>query len=266
MSGWYYVNGSERVGPVDQDEIVSLYQSGSLNLDSYVWRKGFDNWQHIKNVNELSSILESQSPAESVQATPMPSPIPERVQAPVLNWNAMDQDAKIFHIKVGLDRGGDEVEYGPFSLKEMKQLFDDQRINAKTFVFTTGMENWSFLGDLAIYANVFTSVPPKIDPVDRRVSVRKPFVARLLFHDNSTVYEGICRDISVGGLQILVSDFPARVGEEITLNVHPDNSTTKFVAKGLVVRLLDGNQGFSMRFKELSKEANQAIEQYLNQR
>jgi hypothetical protein len=266
VGGWYYVSGSERVGPVDQDEIIGLYQAGSLNLDSYVWRKGFDNWQHIKNVTELASVLENSNIDDEDEEISIPNAIPERVQAPVLNWNNLNHDAKTFHIKVGLDRGGDEVEYGPFSLNEMKQLFDDQRINAKTFVFTTGMENWSFLGDLPIYSSLFTSLPPKIDPVDRRVSIRKPFVARLLFHDNATVYEGICRDISVGGLQILVSDFPARVGEEITLNVHPDNSDTKFVATGLVVRLLDGNQGFSMRFKALSREAGQAIEQYLNQR
>jgi len=266
VGGWYYVNGSERVGPVDQDEIQRLYQSGSLNLESYVWKKGFDNWQHIKNVDELSFLQVESAATEVIEDAFIQSPIPERVQAPFLNWNQVDHDSKSFHIKVGLDRGGDEVEYGPFSLNEMKQLFDDQRINAKTFVFTTGMENWSFLGDLPIYASVFTSMPPKIDPVDRRVTVRKPFVARLLFHDNATVYEGICRDISVGGLQILVSDFPARVGEEITLNVHPDNSETKFVARGLVVRILDGNQGFSMRFKELSKEATQAIEHYLHQR
>lgn len=266
MKGWYYVKGSERVGPVDETELQALVHGGELTGDSYVWRKGFDNWRHMHEVDELVSLLEVHE-----EAAPSPGPeLPETIQTeaderPGVNWSEIDEHSRQFHIKVGVDRGGDEAEYGPFSLREMKQLFDDQRVNAKTFVFTMGMANWTFLGDLPIYQEFFSDLPPKIEAVDRRVSVRRPFVARLLFHDNAVVYEGICRDISVGGLQILVSDFPARVGEEITMNVHPDNGRTTFVAKGVVVRLLDGNQGFSLRFHDLNQEARQAIESYLKQ-
>jgi hypothetical protein len=271
MKGWYYVRGSERIGPVDQADLESLVQVGELNEQSYVWKKGFDNWRFLSEVDELAYLLDIKVEEEEVEEVqesgPMiPEAIPARVSAAKAEfaWDSVDYNQRNFHIKVGVDRGGDEAEYGPFSLNELRQLFSDGRINERTFLFSPGMSNWSFIGDLPIYSSFFTSVPPQIDPVDRRVNTRKPFVARLLFHDDSQVYEGICRDISVGGLQVLVSDFPARVGEFITMNVHPDNGPHKFTAKGVVVRVLDGNQGFSLRFKDMSAEAHQAIESYVN--
>ena len=74
----------------------------------------------------------------------------------------------------------------------------------------------------------------------------------------------LCRDISVGGLQVLVSSFPGNIGDDVTMNVHPDNSDYNFVASGKIVRLLEGGQGFSLRFLDLSPEAEQSIRTYIN--
>lgn len=261
---WYYVQGSDRVGPIDEAELATLVGQKILNADSYIWRKGFDNWKKFREVEELSSLLEPARPVAPMmppqKTTPqMPSPI-VRVE---IDWNTISSKERLFTIKTGLDRDGDETEYGPFTLDEMKMMFDEQRVNAKTLVFAPGMKTWSFLADLPIYESLFHSVPPVIDEVDRRKNLRKPFVARLLFHDQTVVYEGICRDVSVGGLQVLVSNFPAKVGDSIQLNVHPDNTDYCFVASGKVVRVLDGNQGFSLRFSELNAEAQNAIHQYI---
>lgn len=47
------------------------------------------------------------------------------------------------------------------------------------------------------------------------------------------------------------------------MNVHPDNSDYHFVARGKVVRILDGDQGFSLRFSGLNDEAKNAINDYI---
>ena len=98
---------------------------------------------------------------------------------------------------------------------------------------------------------------------DRRKNKRKPFVARMFYHNDSIVYEGICRDISIGGLQVLVDGFPGKIGDDISLNVHPENTEHSFVAGGKIVRILEGDQGFSLRFMNLSEEARDSIEAYL---
>ncbi|EQC48195.1 type IV pilus assembly protein PilZ [Bacteriovorax sp. BSW11_IV] len=255
MVNWYYVEGSERVGPVTEEDLGSLIMKGSLGSESYVWRKGFDNWVHLKNVDELTHLLDS-DPVDEIPSLDLGD-----LKSGV-DWDGINYDERIFMIKIGPDRGAPEAEYGPYSLNQLVRAFEENRINIKTFIFVHGMDNWTLLADLPIFQDVFQAPPPVIEESERRIDTRRPFVARLLFHNNSDVFEGICRDISVGGMQILVSNFNASVGDEVSLNVHPDNSNIKFTASGKIVRLLDGGQGFSIRFSELGDIAKRTIEQY----
>jgi hypothetical protein len=265
---WYYVQGSERIGPVEESELESLVRAGTLDEESYVWKRGFDNWARLKGVSELAYILQPAQPAPTPMRTPqfdaMPEAIEEEGMSGGIDWRDYDPDLRNIAIKVGLDRGGQETEYGPFSIDQLKLAFEQRRINEKTYVFAPGMESWQLIGETDLYQVLAGELPPTIEEVDKRQAPRKPFVARLFFHDNSQVYEGVCRDISVGGLQVLVSDFPAKVGEKVSLNVHPENTEYHFVASGEVVRVLDGGAGFSLRFKDLNDQAMAAIESYIS--
>ena len=319
MSNWYYVHNSERIGPVNEGELQKLIDEGTLHNESYIWTKGYEDWERFKNVYELSHILEEEAKAEAeanLAAAPQFDPAPENVaeagpedidqtdpamvfddgadslaneldadeeeysigerieeaapveesdSQPEIDWTTLDENEKLFSIKIGLDRSGAETEYGPFNFSELRTLKEQNRISDKTFIFARGMSTWIFIADLPNYHAIFNSSPDEVTETDRRITTRKPFVARLFFHDNSDVFEGICRDVSVGGLQVLIGAFPANVGEEITMNVHPDNTEYSFVAKGTIVRLLEGQQGFSIRFVDLNSDAHNAIEQYVKQ-
>ncbi len=266
---WYYVQGSERVGPVERPELAQLYTDGVINSDSYVWKKGFDNWIVLREVDELADLMNSSAneTIEEVEEIPMMTDeveevMPEKIEA--LDLSQIGENEKRFSIKVGVDRGGQEAEYGPFSLTQLKKAYEQKRINEKTYIFTPGMDNWVFLADFELYKNITGELPPELTPEERRRAVRKPFIAKMFFHDNSSVYEGICRDISVGGLQILVAGFPTKVGDKVSMNVHPDNSDHCFTASGVVVRKLEGDSGFSLRFDELSESAKSAIDSYIH--
>ena len=246
---WYYVQGDQSVGPVEKGEMDSLFTQGSLNKDSYVWKKGFENWKKASDTDEFRSLFE----------TPVPS-FPEESSDV---WS-VGEDRQVVTIKVGYDRGSDEAEFGPYTVRQLRRAFQEKRINGKTFVFVPGAQNWKFLADTPLFNMISDAMPPVIEESERRISRRKPFVAKLLFHDQSRVYEGICRDISVGGLQILVSGFCAKVGDAIKLNVHPDNGDTCFSASGKVVRVLGGDQGISLKFENLDEQSKALIHRYIN--
>jgi hypothetical protein len=261
MTKWYYVENGERVGPVEEADLKDLVQAGTLDGEGYVWKKGFDNWVRLSEVDELSHILVVE--VELPPAMDAMPPVIDEVEVKEFSWDDLAHTDKVISIKIGLDRGGEQVEYGPYTLNELKKAYDENRVNDKTLVFIPGMKEWIFLSETPVFENVFGGLPPAINDVEKRQDVRKPFVARMFYHDSKEVFEGVCRDISIGGMQILVSDLPCQVGDEISLNVHPDNDNYHFVATGLVVRTLQANQGFALRFIDLSDEAERAISSYV---
>ncbi len=150
-------------------------------------------------------------------------------------------------------------------MKQLKQLYKENRINGKTFIFATGMKEWKVMGDLPDYEDLFHELPPPIKDADRRTATRKPFIAKLFVQNNKKLFEGLCRDVSIGGMQVLVNDFKGLAGDKISINVHPENTEYHFTASGVVVRVLEGNSGFSFRFQELNDEAKRSIEKYIQE-
>lgn len=271
---WYYVQKGNRHGPVALEVIQQMIANSDLTPADYVWKKGFENWKKIKEVDELEDKPAAvAAPAPQPQTFKAPAPaeaapqaeLGPKIQFKEISLRDLIPDERIIYVRIGNDRGLPPSDYGPFNLTQLKQLFKESRINGKTLVFITGMKEWRVLGDLPEYQEVFNEAPPTIQDSDRRAAVRKPFVARLFVQNNKKVFEGICRDISVGGMQILTEDFKGNAGDRISINVHPENSDYHFTASGVVVRILDGNSGFSFRFQGLSDDAKRSVEKYLQE-
>ncbi len=266
---WYYVQKGNRHGPVALEVIQQMISNSDLTSTDYVWKKGFENWKKIKEVPELEDKPVSAPPAPEVFTAPA---APIAAEAPVakmefkeISLKDQSTDERNIFIRIGNDRGLTPSDYGPFSLQQLKQLFKEHRINGKTLLFIPGMKEWKVLADFPEYQEVFEELPPIIQDADRRTAIRKPFIARLFVQNNKKVFEGICRDISIGGMQVLTEDFKGQAGDRITINVHPENSDYHFTANGVVVRLLEGNSGFSFRFQGLSEEAQKSVERYLQE-
>lgn len=252
---WYYVQKGNRQGPVAIEVIEAMITKQELKPEDFVWKKGFENWKKIKEVPELE-----------VKAAPAAPSFPPEVAAipeKDIKLSTVNPDERIVFIRIGNDRGGVATDYGPFSVKQLKQLFKENRVNGKTLIYTSGMREWKLLADLSDYQQVFEELPPIIQESDRRNAIRKPFIARLFVQNNKNLFEGICRDISIGGMQVLLDNFKGNAGDKISINVHPENTEYHFVASGVVVRILEGNSGFSFRFQGLSDEAKRAIEKYV---
>ncbi|RLA62896.1 MAG: hypothetical protein DRQ89_08380 [Epsilonproteobacteria bacterium] len=252
---WFYVMGSEKVGPVDKDEIEDLFGKGKILKDTYVWTGGLENWIFLEEASEFSYLFESVAP-------PVLPEIPEVPQKKEMDWDNLDPEKAQFAINIGSDRGGEEKVLGLFTLIQLKSFGAEHRVNEKSLIFAQGMGAWESLGNLPIYNAVFPEEEAK--PVERREGERKPITARILFHDETQVHDGICANISLGGLRIFMSDFPGKLGDIISMNIHPEDSEFSFVAKGEVVHIVEGNIGFSVKFVDLDEDAQGTIESYLN--
>jgi len=250
---WYYVQDKNRHGPVEVSFIKKLILNNNLSADDFVWKKGFDTWKKVHEVPELLTQEQEILPPE----------IKVNDFKKLDRLLELDPQEKKIHILIGLDRGEKPSAYGPYSLNILKRLFQEKRINGRTQVFVQGMKEYKILADFSDFSDVFNEAPPQIKESERRTGLRKPFVARMFFENNKKVFEGICRDISIGGMQVLMDDFKGKTGDRISLNVHPENSDYHFTASGIVVRLLEGGCGFSFRFDHLNDQAKAAILKYL---
>lgn len=281
---WYYVEDGERVGPISSEEIGALIQNKKLTKETYVWTKGFADWLHLGEVKELEVffreeaatspiIKELEKEASFVEPTKDQSgeiekkeKEEEEVELEELFLGELNTSHGRFYIKTGADRGGVESEYGPFSLDQLKILFEQERINERTYIYTGSMAYWRALGSFADFNSLFNQDSEYEEPKkERRKNLRKPFVARMFFTDRKDIFEGLCRDISIGGMQILLDHYPGAAGDKMNINVHPENTDYNFMASGVVVRILEGRKGVSFRFVDLSEEAKLAIESYLNE-
>jgi len=48
---WYYIDGGQQAGPVDDTQLEALAHDGKILSDTLVWREGMDNWQMYGEVN-----------------------------------------------------------------------------------------------------------------------------------------------------------------------------------------------------------------------
>jgi hypothetical protein len=246
---WFYVVNGKRSGPVSSDFLIGKIKEGEIGKKDFVWAKGMDNWEQVDQVQEIISALSDD--------------LPNNTRNTISHLNPKK---KCIYVKTGLDRQKNTKEYGPFSLEMLKKLYSAKRINGKTLVYFSGLDIWKILAFFDDFEEVFEDLPPIIQEDDQRKWQRKPFVARLFFTSDDRFYEGICKDISLGGMQILIDGFPGDVGDEISMNVHPENEDYQFVAKAEIVRRLDSDNGISMKFTNLSDQAKKAISHYIESR
>lgn len=292
---WYYVEDNERVGPVSEEDFVTLIKKRKIILDSYVWKKGFDNWTLLKEVEDYRDLANLQM--ESLgDAEPSNSPEPtsgsyenndvnidiEEVNesevevsrtheddigevnhgSPSIisfDWDELDRKERIFTIRIGRDRGVKPVEYGPFSFEMIQDLLEQKRANFLTEIFAPGMDTYQEIGNIS----AFNAGAEQLENKNKRKHSRAPLVARLFFHDNENFFEGVCRDISIGGMQILVANFEGEVGDLVKLNVHPVEDSLQFTAEAKIVRKLTECSGVSVRFLKMTPDNLEKINKYI---
>jgi len=272
-TNWYYVENNERIGPVDEKEFLSLLKGSKIIGETYVWRKGFDNWLQAKNLDELQKYLEfdpmtsNEEFSEGIATSDEENDLlegekTESTESEKINfsWENINRDEQVFVLRIGEDRGSRSREYGPYTLKMVENLLEQKRINHLTELFAPGMNQWTLIGDIDYFKN---DLNIDMQNVERRKSKRCPLSARVFLSDNEEFYQGVCRDVSIGGAQVLVANFNGNEGDEVKVNMHLNDGSFAFTARGKIIRSLSRVGGFAMRFIDLSPSSITMINEYI---
>lgn len=195
MVNWYYVVGSERVGPVSFEIIKQLFLSKQINQETYVWKKGFQNWEKIQDVpeldfssdesiefpevtsdsiNELKFQIEEKDESainneESIYESSTELSINDtEVDSPVVSfdfdWSKLQAKHEIFFVRIDKDRKnypGADI-FGPYSKIELDEALANQRINLSTLIFAPGMSSWIKIQETPINQNYYPGITTSV--------------------------------------------------------------------------------------------------------
>lgn len=64
---WYYVGeGGKQIGPVSILGLAELWNTGRIDLNSYVWAKGMTDWSQIGKLTDLVSLLRKKTVSKDI--------------------------------------------------------------------------------------------------------------------------------------------------------------------------------------------------------
>lgn len=266
---WYIAMGDRWNGPLAASDVYERVTSGEITWAHYVWKPGQAEWKRLCDVKTF------QAAVPSLPAKKLRNEVTE-ISKPDVRSGGKATKAKSSSKQSALkeDRSWflyyNDTQFGPFTEEEILRFLSVGKINPRVHAWKGGMPNWIRLRDLEPFKSggsaqagpVVKTATMKERRKEQREAPRRPMVARILLHNNKNVTEAMCRDISVGGMQVLTDVIPGTVGSKIKLNVS-SGALDPFVAEGEIVRILEDNRGFSFRFSGLSDSAKRAIEKYI---
>ncbi len=261
---WFVAIAGQTRGPMFGHEVFALVEKKELNWIDFVYRAKEGKWIRLSEHPTFSTLLPTAPKAPEAPVIPaavvvVPPPPPANE---LKEW---------FTYK-------DQTQTGPYSVSEMKRLATG--VDPSTvYVWKTGLAEWKLLKDMREFSPVNPPASPigRLTPVaattdsstasEKRQAPRKPLVARIYLTNQSDLVIGICRDVSVGGMQVLSDKVPGNPGTIVKIHVDPpaDSKIKGFTAEGMIVRLLEDQRGFSFRFTKILDPDRNQIDQYIRE-
>ncbi|MGK5083057.1 GYF domain-containing protein [Bdellovibrionota bacterium FG-1] len=276
---WYVALGERWVGPLSAADVYKKVVEQEISWAHFVWKAGQAEWKRICDVKAFQSVVPALPPKAEAPKT-APPPAATRVVA-VPKAPTVSEWFLYYN----------ETQFGPFSSEEISRFLRVGKIHGRVHIWRDGMPNWTkieavtqFLADVAeakqarekkVAGQGKTPPAPRESEKEKeqRKTLRKPVVAKIMMANQEALIVAICRDISIGGMQVLTDRIPGKPGTRIKLNVSPagrsgaadvaQGDIEPFVAEGVVVRVLEDGRGFSFRFERLPEASQRAIEKYI---
>jgi hypothetical protein len=264
-------------------DVYARVLSGEISWAHFVWKPGQADWKRICDTKTFQSAVPS-APARGLQSEVRDAsrpvvrkaasgvkapPKPRRGTGEITGGGAPAENKEWFLYY-------NESQFGPFTGSDLHRFLKSGKIHGRVHAWKDGMSGWERIERLAdfdesVAASKKVRESKKAKPVqaesDKRMATRKPLVAKILMANQDSLSAAVCRDISVGGMQVLTDRVPGPPGTRIKMNVSPSGGApiAPFVAEGVIVRVLEDGHGFSFRFDKLSDAAKRVIEGYIQQ-
>ncbi len=264
---WYIAVGDGWVGPMTASDVYQRVVRGEITWAHYVWKQGQAEWKRLCDVKAFQTAV-PQTPSRRLKTEIKEASKPVVAAKARKTSRAAKPEPRTWYLYYS------DSQYGPFSAEEVSRFLSVGKINERVHAWRKGLAQWTRLQEISEFAQAVGDKKAKgrsglTGQIEQRQAPRQPMVARIFVAAGQDLMTAICRDISVGGMQVLTDQIPGPVGTRVKLNVSPTTegaATSRlapFVAEGVIVRWLEDGRGFSFRFEKLADDARRAIEAYV---
>lgn len=246
-SEWFIAQGDDWNGPFKSQEVYHQVESGKLSWSSCIWKEGMQEWLPISSLSPFQEVF--------IRIQSKPKVLP-RSRAKKISTADESSEKQVWFLR------RDGVEYGPLRGGEILAFMNQQSLPHSSVVWKEDFSEWKPLKEVF---GEFVAVKS----LEKRSFSRKPLVARVFATNDQVLSSGVCRDISVGGMQVLTGELPGKAGDTVRLNISlPGNEklqASAVLTSGVIVRILEDGRGYSVRFLCVQPETQSEIEKYLNE-
>ncbi len=297
---WYIADGNRPIGPFKMEDLLDGLHTGRVAWIQYAWKEGMPQWQRICDLAEFAPQKTTPPPVPGPAPTRTNAPSSSKssaVESLKARSNAATQglprssEAAPASPPPALERKWfihhSNTQFGPFSVDEIHRFIRIGKIHGRIHAWREGMPQWERLEKLSPFEEAIRDARPPQPPAagalssdeqpeleskkapsrpEQRKGPRRALIAKILHANSNEVGTALCRDISIGGMQLLTDRLPGPRGTRIRLNITPMKGTLPpFVAEAVVIRILEDQRGFCVRFEKLQADALRGIETFLEE-
>ncbi len=253
---WYISQAGRLLGPISGKEVAHWITAKGLSVGNFIWNCHEKGWKRVYEIPEFQPLLPPE-PSKEIQAEAAKRAAEAAKDESTIEAPVATPAGRVWYVFTN------KAQYGPFAKTEVELMIESGRVDSNSYLWKKGMLNWEAAGTVREFT-VPAGTDSKSDNNEQREAPRKPYEAKILMTDGQEVGWAICRDVSIGGMQVLMDHSPGQVGTVLKLNVSESDNVPAFTCEGTIVRVLEDGRGFSFRFDNLPDDARQAIEQYVS--
>jgi len=241
----------QQLGPLSLAEIVEQVRAKTLDVFDYIYLESQQDWVILLDCPELAAQLKANKPTTppSIGATSSANTAHN-----IVDW---------FVLK-------GEHRFGPFSYVDVVRMLQQKTVYPFDFVWHAGMAEWRRVAELKdftpeairrLFGEAQKTSGESSGPFIQRRFRRKKYSARVIVHDNLSLWQGHGVEISKGGVGIRMANSIIVPGQKLHLHLSQSEDWPAFNAICEVVSKKYVNDSspveYGLRFLSMSQEVQE---------
>lgn len=233
------------LGPIADEDIISLINSGTLKLSDFVFDDNSKNWFQLFDLPLVKSSFKAEKPDSSPLNKKAIAVSKKEIQSLISMSGQTDLSLKVPKSFLEKDwyilRG--KKKHGPFKYLDVVKMLNKKSLADHDMIWNKDFKSWNKISDLQAFSSYYInqvrqSYLPELGNIFfRRKFARKKISGKSFLHLNEDYWTGHLNEISPSGVSITMQQTDANLvpGDIVNLHIRPNENCEAFNTKSEIV-------------------------------